>query len=290
MNWEETIRFIRTDPAYKDVVEYSYLDADLSLNVNRFSSSRELAETLKIIETLAPDAKSLLDIGSGNGMSAVAFSLKGFYVTAVEPDPSETVGYGAMAILKKQFQLENLNLISSFGEKLPLDENSFDIVYIRQAMHHAADLKLFVKEAARVLKPGGLLLTIRDHIIYGSKDKEIFLKTHPLQNFYGGENAFTAEEYQSAISEAGLQLKKRIKYYDSVINFYPLKENEISKLPSQMRENFIAGIQKRFGSWVVNFPFLQLLELFSQMKNGRWSNERRIPGRMNSFIAIKNSL
>lgn len=290
MNWEETIRHIRKDPAYKELVEYSYLDEDLTLNVERFKSSQEFSETIKLIDKYAPNAKTLLDIGSGNGISAIAFALKGFQVTAAEPDPSETVGCGAIRILKKKFHLDSLNLISSFGENLPLEGNQFDVVYIRQAMHHAADLKAFVKEASRVLKPGGLLLTIRDHVIYGSKDKQIFLEVHPLQKFYGGENAFTSQEYENAMAQAGLTVKRRIKYYDSAINFFPVSDREISKIPAQMKQNFISSLQKRFGSWVVNFPFLQLLEMTSQFKNGRWSDERRIPGRMNSFIALKNPL
>jgi len=288
MNWEETIRFIRTDPAYKDVVEYSYLDADLALNVERFRSSEEFAETLKMIDAFAPGAKTLLDIGAGNGISAVAFGLKGFHVTAVEPDPSETVGYGAIAILKKKFQLNHLEIVSSFGEKLPLPDQHFDVVYVRQAMHHAADLNLFLSEASRVLRPGGILLTIRDHVIYDERDKQIFLEAHPLQKFYGGENAFTEQEYSDAMHASGFKIRKRLRYYDSVINYFPVKTASLSNFHLQMRDQFRNAIQKRFGSWVVNFPFLQLLEWITQARNGKWSDEKRIPGRMYSFISEKS--
>lgn len=288
MTWEETIRYIRTQPGYREVVVQSYLDEDLKKNAERFKASAEFEETLKIVKAYSGEAKKILDIGSGNGISAVSFALNGYEVTAVEPDPSETVGCGAIEFLKKEYGLANLRVIKSFGEKLPFDDATFDVVYIRQAMHHAASLQSFIREAARVLKTGGLLLTVRDHVIYGMKDKALFLETHPLQKFYGGENAFQPEEYESAMSDAGLRVVKRLKYYDSVINYFPSGQKEVENAPKIMKENFRLSMQKRFGSWVFYFPFLQLLELISRLVNGKWTDERRVPGRMNSFIALKN--
>lgn len=290
MTWEETIRFIRTKPEYKDLVEQSYLEDDLKSNVYRFRTSEEFTETKRYIREFAPQAISILDIGAGNGISSVAFALSGLEVTVVEPDPSITVGCGAIEILKKEFDLNKLIIKNSYGERLPFENAIFDIVYARQAMHHASELNAFIMEAGRVLKPGGLLLTIRDHVIFSDRDKQDFLLTHPLQRFYGGENAFTADQYISAIRNAGFQIRKHLKYYDSVINYFPVKATDVSNTGKLMRENFRQSLRKRFGSWVVNFPFLQLLELISCLKNGDWTDERRIPGRMNSFIAIKNTL
>lgn len=290
MTWEETILFIREQPEYKDLVAMSYLGKDLKSNVERFKASNEFEETLKIIKDFAPNATSILDIGAGNGISSVSFALSGFEVTVIEPDPSITVGCGAIEILKNDLGLSNLSIINSYGEKLPFGNGLFDIVYARQAMHHAAHLGAFINEAGRVLKPGGLLLTVRDHVIFGDEDKKEFLNTHPLQKFYGGENAFTPKQYLSAIMNAGLVVKKHLKYYDSVINYFPVTATEVNNTVKLMKENFRQSMQKRFGSWVVNFPFLQLLEFISLLKNGDWTDERRIPGRMNSFVALKNPL
>ncbi len=112
-------------------------------------------------------------------------------VTAVEPDPSLTVGAGAVRKLKEHYELKNLEDYENFAEDINFKSNYFDIVYIRQAMHHANNLNKFIKECVRVLKPNGLLLTIRDHVIYDEKDKNWFLEYHPLHKIYEGENAFT---------------------------------------------------------------------------------------------------
>ncbi len=96
MTWEETIKYIRTLPGYSDLIETSYFEEDLKLNVERFRSSDEYKETLLLLQQYVPGAKTILDIGSGNGISAISFALDGYKVTALEPDPSDTVGAGAI--------------------------------------------------------------------------------------------------------------------------------------------------------------------------------------------------
>jgi ubiquinone/menaquinone biosynthesis C-methylase UbiE len=289
MTWEETIRFIRLQSEYKSLVAESYLDENLRLNVERFHASPEFIETLRIVKAFAPGAKNILDVGAGNGISSLAFALNGYYVTAAEPDQSNTVGSAAIEQLKEEFNMGNVSVLNAYGEDLPVANESFDVVYIRQAMHHAADLNAFIREAVRVLKPGGLLLTVRDHVIFGTKDKLTFLQSHPLQKFYGGENAFTPAEYKAAFKNAGVEIKEHLKFSESVINYFPESEDAMKNFGARMKKNFQLSIQKRFGSWAVNFPFLQMLELISIMRNGDWNDERRVPGRMHSFIALKNS-
>ncbi|HXP51292.1 MAG TPA: SAM-dependent methyltransferase, partial [Bacteroidia bacterium] len=91
LSWEETIKLIRTQPEYQTLVDNSYFNADLPLNVERFKQSAEFIETLKLLKQYQPLGKTILDIGSGNGVSAIALALDGYNVTTIEPDPSETI-------------------------------------------------------------------------------------------------------------------------------------------------------------------------------------------------------
>lgn len=213
MTWEDTIIKIRKEDNYKTLVEQAYFDENLELNVERFSQSEEYKETLNIIKSYTPHALSILDIGCGNGISAINFALSGFEVTAVEPDKSNTVGAGAIKKLREIYKLKNIDIFEAYAEDINFESNSFDIVYVRQAMHHANNLEKFIKECVRVLKNKGLLLTLRDHVIFDDADKKWFLKTHPLHKFYGGENAFTSVQYRSAIENAGAKILKEYKYY-----------------------------------------------------------------------------
>jgi len=287
MNWEETIQYIRTIPEYSELVEKAYFDEDLMLNVKRFAKSEEFEKTLALIENYQPHAKKVLDIGCGNGISAINFALKGFEVTAVEPDPSETVGAGAIRKLKTINKLDNIEIHEALAEDIQFEDAIFDVVYIRQAMHHAMDLNKFIKEAVRVLKPNGLLLTIRDHVIFNEKDKQWFLENHPLQKFYGGENAYTPKEYKNAFLLAGASIIEELKYYDSVINYFPVTTKEKEAMKQQYFHKHKLLLKNKLGI-LANLPFVfEMYKLAKEINHSKVYDESKVPGRMYSYIAIK---
>jgi 2-polyprenyl-3-methyl-5-hydroxy-6-metoxy-1,4-benzoquinol methylase len=229
MTWGETVEYIRQRPEYADLVRLAYFDKDLPLNVERFIAGEEWKETWKIVRHYNPRAKSLLDVGCGAGFTSIAFASKGLKVTSLEPDPDPTIGYGAIKRLAEHFNVKT-EIASSYFEENNLAAESFDIVYARQSMHHASNLQTYVSEAFRVLKPGGILFTVRDHIVNDEFEMKQFLAAHPLQKFYGGENAYSEKEYVDAMKRAGFTIQKVWRYYDSVLNYYPIK-NGVSMPP-----------------------------------------------------------
>jgi SAM-dependent methyltransferase len=204
--------------------------------------------------------------------------LKGYEVIAVEPDSSETVGCGAITIQKEKLNLVQLNVLKEYGEKISLADECCDVVYVRQAMHHASNLDNFMREASRILKKGGLFLGIREHVVYDAKDRLRFLESHPLQKYYGGENAYTENEYLNAINKAGLILKHVYKYFDTVINYYPVKSENLS-LKIQLN--------KKIGRLSDYRVFQNLYKKIWELRYGKFLDERRIAGRMYSFVCVK---
>jgi SAM-dependent methyltransferase len=257
-------------------VRDAYFDENLVLNVDRFIQSVEFKETLKLLKKYKGNGISILDIGCGNGISSIAFALKGYDVVAVEPDPSDTIGAGAIKKLIKHYNLNNVKVYESFAEDIKFDNQIFDVVYVRQAMHHANDLTKFINECARVLKVSGILMTVRDHIIFDDTDKENFLKTHPLQKYYGGENAYKSGEYVSAMLKAGLKMKKILRTFDSEINYFPI--NSISVKKTKIKKYLYKIIS-------IVAPFLISAEKRQNVLG--LLNEKDFPGRMYSYIAVK---
>lgn len=289
MTWEETIQYIRTLPEYKFLVEKAYFEENLPLNVERFIKSEEFAETLNILKSHHPVVESILDLGAGNGISSIAFALQGYQVTAVEPDKSETIGAGAISKLKEHYKLNNLEIFEVFAEEIPFSDESFDIVYARQCMHHARNLEKFVAEASRVLKKGGLFITVRDHVVFDPKDKEWFLEIHPLQKFYGGENAFSPEEYKIAMKKAGLEVLQEIKHFDSVINYFPSTKDEIENYQENQISLREANLIRKI-SFFGRISFIKkLYHLYLDKKVGKILplDEKNIVGRMYSYICRK---
>ncbi len=287
LTWEETIQFIRTQPEYNYLVEKAYFEENLALNVERFIKSEEFIETLKLLKKYQPQAKSILDIGSGNGVSAIAFALEGYNVCVVEPDPSLTIGAGAIRKLKEHYRLNNIEIFEAFAEEIKFPDYHFDVVYARQCMHHAYDLNKFVFEAGRVLKKDGLFMTVRDHLIFNEKDKEWFLRAHLLQKFYGGENAFTLSEYISAIRNAGLTLILTLNHFDSPINYFPLSKVEKDNEEKEYAIKLNKAIKHKYGVfsnlWFLNSFFTDKVKHLVEDPH----DEKKVPGRMYTFLALK---
>jgi SAM-dependent methyltransferase len=288
MTWHETIEYIRKKPEYAQLVGQAYFEEDLALNIERFGQSEEFKETIRLIKEFDPSARTILEIGAGNGIAAINFALLKYHVTAVEPDDSSTVGAAAINSLIRRYQLDNIKVMQGFAEEIGFADGSFDVVYIRQAMHHAYDLKKFIGESARVVRKGGIVFTVRDHVIFDKADKDWFLQTHPLHKYYGGENAFTADEYRAAMQEAGLEIVREFRYYDSVINYFPVREEELDDLISARQRNLKEQLRAKV-SVLAEIP--GVFSLY-KMKNGynnrlKFLNEREIPGRLYSYIARK---
>jgi ubiquinone/menaquinone biosynthesis C-methylase UbiE len=116
-------------------------------------------EDLQQVLGLAGDVqdKSVLDVATGGGHTALAFAKAGAKVTATDLTPQMLVK--AREFLQSQ-SIHTVIFQEASAEQLPFAEESFDIVTCRIAAHHFADSVAFVGEVARVLKPFGQLFLI----------------------------------------------------------------------------------------------------------------------------------
>jgi SAM-dependent methyltransferase len=88
------------------------------------------------------------DVGAGTGKLTAVLAAAGWDVDAVEPDPDMRVILAA--------RLPGVRVHAGRGEALPLPDSSVDAVVYGQAWHWVDDVAA-AHEAARVLRPGGVL-------------------------------------------------------------------------------------------------------------------------------------
>jgi SAM-dependent methyltransferase len=225
LTWEAAVRQFREQATHRQMVEACFYDDPLLGAAQRFHASTEWSATRQLI---GPPNGRALDIGAGRGIASFALGKDGWAVTALEPDPSDLVGAGAIRALSAEAGL-NIDVAQTWGEQLPFEDGSFALVYCRQVLHHAKDLAQLCREIARVLRPGGVLLAVREHVISKPQDLQAFLDGHPLHNLYGGEHAYQLSEYKAAIQGAGLLLTQTLNPYASDINLYPQTRDAIKR-------------------------------------------------------------
>jgi ubiquinone/menaquinone biosynthesis C-methylase UbiE len=96
--------------------------------------------------------EKVLDIGSGKGDFAIAFSDFSKKVIGLEPDKFN------LQIAKlnlKYFQKENIEFVSGFAENLPFENQSFDLVISTSTFEHLPNIEKSISEVWRVLKKDG---------------------------------------------------------------------------------------------------------------------------------------
>jgi SAM-dependent methyltransferase len=276
-SWEAAVTWLRSQPDRQDLVRAGYYDDPLAEAADRYWRSDEW----RCISALLPQPRGgdALDVGAGRGIASYALAREGMRVTALEPDPSDLVGTGAIRSLLMQCSLP-IRIVEHYSEQLPFQEKSFDIVFGRAVLHHTRDLRTACQEFYRVMRPGGTLIAVREHVISRPGDLQAFQDIHPLHARYGGEMAFLLKDYIEAIEGAGFRLNDVIRPLRSPINYAPGDiahlRNQIARRAAGMLPGLVpvlAGFLSLPVVWPAMLPILEAVD--------------HRPGRLFSFVARK---
>jgi ubiquinone/menaquinone biosynthesis C-methylase UbiE len=118
-------------------------------------SKESYSLVIKRINELLNKGK-ILDIGCGTGAFSFRFEKAGFEVVGL--DLSYELIKIAKSIARKK--KSNAKFIVGDAEKLPFDNDCFDICFCGAMLHHFTDFQNVIKEAKRVTKPKGFVIVL----------------------------------------------------------------------------------------------------------------------------------
>jgi SAM-dependent methyltransferase len=114
---------------------------------------RDPGRLRRLVEFAAPaTGERVLDVASGPGIVAAAFTAAGAAVTAVD----------LSAGMLREAGRAGARRVRAAAERLPFREGTFDVVVCRNAFHHFGGPGAALREMARVLRPGGGRVVIED--------------------------------------------------------------------------------------------------------------------------------
>ncbi len=141
----------------------------------------------------------ILDVGCGTGQSRQLYIAHARAYTGI--DLSEE----ALVVARRKYP-DNTWLRANACE-LPFEDNRFDVVAFSSVLHHIPDYGLAVREAQRVLKPGGFAFAFDPNVLHPA----MALFRHPKSPLYlpqgvsPNERPLLPRSLHRAFESAGLQ-------------------------------------------------------------------------------------
>ena len=124
--------------------------------IDRLRSPRrmELLQVSRVVDEcitgIEAEVKSVLDVGTGNGVFAEAFAARGLQVTGIDAN-AEMILAAQRFVAAGQFR-------QAPAEAIPFPDASFDLVFLGHVLHETDDAVKALQEARRVARTRVMIL------------------------------------------------------------------------------------------------------------------------------------
>ena len=172
------------------------------------AACRQFARDPRRLDSLA--GLRILDIGCGGGLLCEPLAKLGGAIVGADPAAANIEAakvHAAEANLTVDYRITTAEALADAGER-------FDVVLAMEVVEHVADLSLFVRRCAEMVKPGGLFITATINRTLKSFALAILGAEYVLRWLPRGTHQWdkfvTPEELESAIERQSLRVVDEI--------------------------------------------------------------------------------
>jgi ubiquinone/menaquinone biosynthesis C-methylase UbiE len=186
----------------KDQVRRMYSRVAQAYVTSPGHAAGEDLERLLVLADPRPSDRALV-VSTGGGHTALALAPHVAFVTASDLTPRMLAAARDFIAGKGE---QNVSFVVADAEQLPFLDASFDLVTVRIAPHHYAQVEVAVGEMARVLTPGGRLIVI-DNIAPEDPLLDRYMNEWEKRRDPSHVRACTQSEWERFLTAAGLRIE-----------------------------------------------------------------------------------
>lgn len=135
---------------YEELGDLWYEEASHPIALLRAENATRNPWIIERVKTLLGPSKDILDIGCGAGFLTNALAKEGHRVTGID------LSAKSLEVAKKKDATQSVKYLQLDAFGLPFPEHSFDVVCAMDFLEHVEMPGQIVREASRLLRPGGL--------------------------------------------------------------------------------------------------------------------------------------
>jgi SAM-dependent methyltransferase len=147
----------------------------------------------------------VLDAGCGGGGMPLSFAEEADEVVGI--DLVNRFGDAGVRLAQER-QVPNLHFLQADGQSLPFQSRTFDWVFSHAVIEHVADAPRYLRECARVLRPGGrMYLSTAPYLSFAGAHLPRLKVPLPLHLLVGRRASFAAFRFLARHAEWSLREK-----------------------------------------------------------------------------------
>ena len=168
------------------------------------SQSHASGEDLWLLTHHLPQGATLqaLDVATGTGHTALALAPQVGRVVGFDLTPEMLAQAAQLATARG---IANVAWQQGDAHDLPVPDGTFDIVTVRRAAHHFTDVRRFLREAHRVLRPTGSLGVVDQSVPDDPEAADLIERLEKLRD-PSHVRAWSPSEWRTLLAEAGFRL------------------------------------------------------------------------------------